>query len=357
MPINLYTPQTMRGVLKRALPLRTFFLSRFFRNVVTFPTDSVFWEVSEDKRRLAPYVNPRLGSQAVERDGYKAKSYTPPLVAPERPITNDTLAQKLLGEALINSGITPAERAAKIMAQDLLDLDNMITRREEFMCARVKQDGLLTIKGRGVNYVEDYEFENIVEVATGDVWGTTSDLLGQLDAGAQELSKYGVNADMLILGSDAAKAFLNNEKILKLLDIRRVEMGEIAPRSLESGIRYLGRIASAQVTVDVYGYSEWYPDEEDLDADGNPKLKPMVDPETAILQSSTEDNSMLYGAVTLMNQKTEEFETHMDPRVPDSWITKRPAQRFVSISSRPLPMPHDLKSWMVFKNVVTGTTP
>lgn len=354
MPINYYDPQTMKGVIRRTLPLRTFFKTRFFNNVVTFPTESVMWEFSEDKRRLAPYVNPRIGSESVERDGYHVESYTPPLVAPDRPITNDTLAQKLLGESLINSGMAADDRAARIAAQDIMDLQNMIYRREEFMCARLKQDGMLHIKGRGVNYIEDYKFENIIETATSDVWSPGASIIGQLNAGAEELEKYGINPDMLICGSSAAKAIMENTEILKYLDVRRVEMGEIAPRSLENGIRYIGRIITSKITADIYTYSEWYSDEEDRDANGFPKLKPIVDPETVIMQSSTEENSILYGAITLMNPKTEQFETHMDPYVPDTIVTQKPPQKLLSISSRPLPMPHDLRGWMVFKNVVTG---
>ena len=37
-----------------------------------------------------------------------------------------------------NSGLTPADRAAKIAAQDILDLQDTIWRREEYLCARVK---------------------------------------------------------------------------------------------------------------------------------------------------------------------------------------------------------------------------
>lgn len=355
MPIDFYTPRTMKGALKRILPVRTFFKSRFFGNSVTFPTKTVSFEFKDAKRRLAPYVSDRIGSKSVERDGYEIKTFMPTLVAPDRPITEDTLAQKLLGESLINSGVTPDERAASIAAQDLMDLQEMVTRRIEYMCARVKQDGALSIIGDGVNRKVDYEFENIVEVESSDVWTPDSDIMGMLGAGGEELSKFGVNPDMLILGTAAAEKFLDNKKILRLLDNRRVEIGEIRPSDMENGIRYLGRVATPKITIEIYSYGEWYPDDQDLDEDGEPKLKPLVDPETAILQSSTEQNSILYGAITLSNTKTEEFETYMDEVVPDSWMTKKPAQRFISLSSRPLPMPHDLKSWMVFKNVVTGS--
>jgi hypothetical protein len=72
---DLYSPKTMRGVIKRTLPLRTFFKTRYFNNSVTFPTETVSFEFQEGKRRLAPYVNPRIGSETIERDGYEVKSW------------------------------------------------------------------------------------------------------------------------------------------------------------------------------------------------------------------------------------------------------------------------------------------
>ena len=100
-------------------------------------------------------------------------------------------------------------------------------------------------------------------------------------------------------------------------------------------------------------YNEWYPDDTDRDSEGNAKLKPLVEPETVIIQSSAEKNSMLYGAITHVD-KAGNFVTRMDEYVPRTWVTENPSQKFIEISSRPLPMPHDLKSWYVLKGVITG---
>ena len=49
--------------------------------------------------------------------GYETKTYTPPLVAPEKVTTVDDLLQRRPGESLY-SGRTPAERAVLKMADD-----------------------------------------------------------------------------------------------------------------------------------------------------------------------------------------------------------------------------------------------
>ena len=345
---DYYEPKVLRGAIRKAERPKLFFKSRFFSNAVTFPTETVSFEFQEAARRLAPYVNPHLGAQAMSRDGYEVRDFRPPLVASMRPITNDTLAQKALGELPYNSGVTPEERAAKIAAQDIIDLQDAILRREEFMCARVKQDGKLIIKGDGVNAVVDYGFSNIKTPDAADRWTSSYDILGYLEALAEELQKNGVNPDMLILGSSAAKALRDNNKFIKLLDNRRVELGEIRPSQLEDGVNYIGRLVTFGAAFDIYSYAEWVP----YDTDGG-KLKPIIDPETVIMQSSRERNSMLYGAVTL-NDEAGEFHTYMEEFVPNTWFTRNPPQKFISLSSRPLPMPHDLKSWVVLKGVVTG---
>lgn len=350
---DYYEPQILRGVIKKTLPLRTFFKTRFFNNSVTFPTETVSFEFQEGKRRLAPYVNPNVGSEAIERDGYERRIFEPPLVAPQRSVTQSTLLQKTLGELPYNSGMTPEDRAAQIVARDLLELQDAIWRREEYMCARVKQDGKLKITGRGVNQVVDYGFSNIETVSATERWVSGFDILGQLADRAQNLQKSGVNPDMLILGNAAAGALLDNNKIYKLLDNRRVELGEIKPSQLEHGVTYLGRLIAIGAAFDLYTYNEWYPDNNDLDADGNAKLKPIIDDETVIMQSSAEQNSMLYAANSLTDDDGN-WVTFMEEYTPRTWFTIEPPQKFISIKSRPLPMPHDLKSWYVLKGVVSG---
>ena len=351
---DYYEPKFLAGVIKKAPPLRTFFKRRFFSNAVTFPTETVSFEFYESKRRLAPYVNPRIGSETIARDGYDVKTYTTPYLAPNRVITNDDLFQKSLGEPEWNSGVTPDERAAKLAAEDVMYLQDMITRTEEFMCSRVKQDGKLIMKGYGVNEVVDYGFENIVTLDSADRWTPTFDIMGQLSSVAREMRKDGVNPDMLILGSAAVDMLLKNERYLKLLDNRRVEIGEIKFSELEDGVNYIGRIIVPGASFDIYSYEEYFRDESDLDSAGEPKLKPLVDPETVIIQSSREKNSMLYGAVIQIDKRTEAFVRRVGEYMPRTWITENPSQKFIEIASRPLPMPHDLKSWYVLKGVITG---
>lgn len=342
---DYYDPKCLRGVIRNTKPLRTFIRGRFFPEAVYFPGETVSFEYSENTRRLAPYTSPYAMGSAVARDGYTVRTYHTPYVVPKRVITNDTLAMKLLGEAPYNSGLTPEDRAAEIASRDLMELQDMITRREEFMCARAIQDGKLDITGPGVNEVVDYGFTNIKTCTASEKWSSSYDVIGTLKDEALKLRQAGGNPDTLILGSDAASALLENTKILKLMDLRRVDAGEIRPTELEPGVSYIGRLSVPGFMADIYSYDEYYYD----DATGS--TLPLIDTKTAILLSGREKNSMLYGAVTYIDVKTGEYVTEMSAQVPYTNYRVDPPVKEIYLASRPLPMPKDLNSWSVLKEV------
>ncbi len=87
---DYYESKMVMGVIEKTIPLRTFFKHRFFNNTVTFPTERVMFEFQENRRRLAPYVNPNLGSESIARDEYDVRDYATPYISPKRVITNDT---------------------------------------------------------------------------------------------------------------------------------------------------------------------------------------------------------------------------------------------------------------------------
>lgn len=343
---DYYEPKTLRGVIKKVTPVKTFLRTRFFPEDVFFPSETVSFEYQSQKRRLAPYTSPYAGGESVSRDGYEVRTYHTPSLVPKRVITNDTAAQKLLGESPYNSGMTPEDRAAEMAARDLIELQDMIAHREEQMCAQVLQEGVLRVKGRGVNEVCDYGFTGIEQTASGDKWLSGYDIPGKLASVSQNIRKTGSNPDTLILGSEAANALMDNTKFMKLLDLRRVDSGEIRPSELESGVQYIGRIALPGIIADIYGYDEYYDD------DVSGESLPLIDPKTAILISSRDRNMMLYGAVTYIDVKTGEYVMEMSKYVPYTNYRVDPPVKEIYLASRPLPMPKDLESWRVMKEVV-----
>lgn len=334
MPIDLFDTRTMLEAVRQMLPVRTFLKETFFTNVRTFDTEHVDVDIIKGKRRMAPFVSPKLAGKVVERQGFRTNTYKAPMINPKLPTTAEQLQKRLAGEPLY-SGMSPDDRAAEQLGRDLAELDEMITRREERMCAQALFEGKIDIKGEGVDEVIDFGLTNKEALSGGALWNqTTADPLADLKRWRRTIVKAsGINPDIVVMGSDVIDAFLANEKVQKMLDLRLVDTGQINPQTLPNGTTYVGRIA--ELGVNIYTYDEWY-----LDDDGTEK--PMV-PEKSLLMGSTAARfDLLYGAYV-----DQEMGTLDLPRIPRSWVEKDPSVRWVQLISRPLPVPQHIDSLYV----------
>ena len=178
--VSIYEPRTMGRVVQKLPPVRTFFRSTFFKHEETFVTKNVDVDFKKGSRKVAPFVSRVIGGKVVPNTGYETKTYTPPLVAPEKVTTVDDLLQRRPGESLY-SGRTPAERAVLKMADDFKELREMILRREELMCVQTIFTGTIPIIGDGVNEVIDFSFTNKEKITTAaKKWTADTSTLSQI---------------------------------------------------------------------------------------------------------------------------------------------------------------------------------
>ena len=148
-----------------------------------------------------------------------------------------------------------------------------------------------------------------------------------------------LSADIVIMGAGAAKAFINNAEVQKNLDIRNIDLGVIRPQELPSGAKYIG--SDRLNGVDYYTYEGYYVDPT------TGVQTPFVPNGAVLLASKSARTSMMYGAVTIADENTKALLTYAMSRVPDSWVSKKPAARFIQLNSRPLPVPHDIDGFVV----------
>jgi hypothetical protein len=333
MAIDIFEPRTMRAALKEMKPARSFLKSLFFRTSETSLTEHVDVDTMVGTRRLAPFTNPQGPGKFTERTGFTTSTVTPPMVAPKRSITVPDIQTRTPGEH-IYSDRSPDDRAREILGGDLADLDDMITRREEWMCAKALFDSDIDIVGDDVNYTITF---------TRDA-GQTKGLLGATDRWTHADSNppeqirgwrrdcvklTGSNPDILIVSTEAANALLSNVKVQAQLDTLRAELGQIAPELRDSGATYIGRFAGTG--IDIFAYDEWFIDP----ADG--LEYPMVPAKKVLLGATNARTAMRYGAVGVASG--DSIGLVADSRVPESWIEREPAVRWLKVSSRPLPVP------------------
>lgn len=327
MSIDMFGTRKMISMLEQAKPVRTFLKDTFFNNETNFDTEVVDVDIVKGGRKVAAWVADRIGGKTVERTGYETKTYKPALVAPDMITTAENLMKRMAGEGITGT-LTPDERAARQLGKDLAELDNMIARRIEVSCAQALTTGQVVMKGDGVNQTIGFGTLNGSTLSGTDLWNNAASnpvLHGK--EFRREIAKLsGLSLNMCILGSDAAQAFLDNEKVQKLLNLRNVDIGMIKPAELPQGVVYLGSLDG----MDYYEYNEWYYDEDAEDD------LPLIPVNKAIYIPRGIRTDMLYGAVTIA--EGEDLKTYAMNRVPNSWTQKKPAARYVQISSRPLPV-------------------
>lgn len=343
---NLYNPRSMMQAVERLPEPKTFFRDTLFSRKETFPTKSVDVDFIKGNRKLAPFVHERIGSKVVENTEYETNTFTPPLVAPDMIITIDDIMQRSAGE-LLYGGVSPEERGAKKMADSLRKLNDMITRREEWMCAQALFTGKIPIKGESIDYEIDFQFTNKVVKSNEELWSNpSSNPINQLSYMKKEIQKKGmVNPDICIMASDAAEMFIRNPNVMKVLNIRNMELAKVNPRELPAGVTYVGTIS--MLGIDVYTYNEWFVD--DWTNPEKPENKPLIPDGYIGLFSTKVDFFMAYGSITLLNSKTGEFSTVENARVPDTYIKKHPDRKILQLNSRPLPCPVEVDSWYIAK--------
>lgn len=343
---DIYDPRTMHTLISRMPSARTFLKSTFFKNVKTFNTEKIDVDFKKGNRALAPFVHKRIGGKTVPNTGYSTKTYTPPYIAPDKITSIDDILKRAAGESLYD-GMAPADRAVKKMAEDFAELDDMITRREEWMAAQAIFTGGIPIVGEGLDESIDFSFTNKETLAAAKKWNTSGgDPLADIKRWRKKVQETGfVNCNIAVMSDDVADALISNEKVKSLLDVRAYDLAVIKPRELSDGATYIGTVH--ELGLDLYTYNEWFLD--DWTNPDSPETKPLVPSGTVALLSTNAAYSMYYGAVTLIDGESGAFVTVDSPRVADTWVERRPARRFLQLNSCPLPVPHEVDSWFVAK--------
>ena len=345
MPMDLFTPETMDGVVRAMPPVHTFFRDTFFNVVKPQYTEKVRVEFVKGTRKVAPFVNLKDKAKVVEKLGYITDEFETPIVKIKDVTTIEDTLKRLPGELLQNNGITPLQRGIQLMAEQMASFEDMIVRREEWMCVQAMMNGVIPVMGEGVNYEIDFGFTNKSTVAK--LWtqeGATphADLQTAVLACKQKGYK---TPNICIMERSAWNAFLeatkNDEYYKQHKDI--LDVITVRPERRDDAVTYMGRLRDPD--LDIYVYDEWYVD--DWTDPENPVEKSLMPKGKILIASTNLRTSMYYGLQASVNQETGNFRQVVGTRMADSWINKDPDARFLTLGARPLPVPHEVDAWYV----------
>lgn len=351
MPVPvIYRTMTMIGAI-HALPThRTFLRDRYFPCTPAtdmFPTEEVLIEYRDGNKKIAPVVAPRKGGVTIKREGYTARRYAPPLVAPKRGLTIDDLNKRGFGEDLY-SQITPEQREAQVLGNDLTELSTMIDGREEYMAASAMLNNGYVLKQYADDYGEKYEeFElffydgesdDSKYTPSGHWTDADYDIIGDLRAMIRLLTSKGLPAEDAVFSPDVTDYIIKNKAIKELLDIRNVNIGTIAPIELPDGASRIGMINIDGHDINLISYDEQYEDE-------NGELQYFMGEGNVVLTAPASGRS-LYGAVSQLEQSDGRFHTYMANRVPKYTADAEAETRTLKVSAKPLPIPKNKNAWI-----------
>jgi hypothetical protein len=335
----------MLAAIIKMMPLRTFFRDTFFPGVQTFVTEEVMLDFKKGKRKMAPFVAPRVGGITMDRQGFRTDKYTAPKIAPQRAMTVDDIVIRGMGENIFSQR-TPADRQAELLGRDINDFDEMITRREEWMIRELLFNGSITMKGfidkKNSDFVDqtlDYGFTNKEVLAGSSLWSAgTSEKLADLKRWRlQVIQKSGKAPTMVVFGQSAADEFLSDPEVSEKLKQFNSNFITLSPVVKNDALTYLGRLN--ELGLDLYTYNDWY-------LDDNGTEYPFI-PVDQLLMARQNMGELLYGAVTQM--ENNQFITYEGARVPKSWAEEENDIRMIRLTSRPVPKPEDVDDWFVAK--------
>lgn len=333
MTISIYEPRSMARALSELPPARSFLKRLFFSTVETYPTEKVDVDIQIGTRHMAPFVSTTSPGKTVDRTGFSTETYTAPLIAPKRPITVEDIQTRVPGEH-IYSGNDPAARQGELLRGDLVELDTMITRREEWMCREALISSSVRILGDDVDRTIIFPRDASLAVgllAAADRWdAATADIPAQIREWRRMIVQLtGATPNTMLLSAEAADALLANSNLRTALNTLRMDLGQIAPELRDSGATYIGTLAGTG--IDLWTYDEWFIEPVSGRED------PMIPEKTILLGATNARTAMRYSSVPVVDG--ESIGMVRSPRVPESWIERDPAVRWLKLSARPLPVP------------------
>lgn len=340
--LDLFKYQTMLRVLEIAKKPKTFLRNNFFSQVEQSMTEQVLIDVVEGKRRTAVYVKPKMAAKVIDRIGYKTNAYTPPYVKMKMDCRAEDFLNRLPGETIFSGGATPMGRAAQRVGEDLITMNDMIDRLEEYQCAQLVQTGAYNIVGDGVSEVIDFVLDatHNLTLTGADRWNqSTGTPIDDLRVWKRLIAKdSGETATDVILGEDVYEAFINNTQVKALGDLLNMNLyGGLNPvadyGSEGSGVTFVGRINS--LGLNLWTYDEWYIDP----ASGTETT--MINDENVIMLSRNMRTARHYGAIRDLKAN---FAV---PRFPKSWEEEDPSVRWLMVQSAPMMALHHTMAMLV----------
>lgn len=145
--VNPWDLQTSGGVVRKLKVPYSLFLN-FFGRTIAFETPKIYFErVSNNYRRLAPFVAPNVQGWINRRTGYTADAFSPAYIKEKDEVDINAPLMRMPGEAMIGGSFTNQQRHDILVADIALQQKTRIYNRWEWLACKAAKDGVVTISG------------------------------------------------------------------------------------------------------------------------------------------------------------------------------------------------------------------
>ncbi len=345
----LETVQLTRTIDRRKRP-RSFFKNIAFTAPRLLDAETVRVGRIEGDRDTAPFSLP--GTTALLVGGRRAgeSQFTVPNIRIKTPVNPGDLGwhRQMMEDPFESSSRDFNRKLAARVAYVQGDLDNRISNTEEFMAAQMLFKGQMTYSVVGhASWTIDFEkpAANTVVLGAAAMWDTPTAFPEMQFRQAKQVVQDGAGIALtdVMLGSEAAAAFIQNEGIRQRLDGERYETGflNLEQDFLDGGsVNFLGRFMGVRVWEYIAKLTV------------NGVVTDLVEPKMAefFSRSAGTNQELVYGAITddfdAIRRSPASSVLHlsgvgtMTTRFSKAWQDKDPSSLYILMQSRPLPVTH-----------------
>lgn len=339
MAIELYPTPTLLAVQRRQQVDNLHWLDTYANDQINFETEEVAWERVNPRRKLAPFVSPRVQGRIMRREGSTTETMRPAYLKPKHEVNPFQARARRVGERP-GGELTLDQRYNAIIAENLAEEQNMIRRRWDEMTGRAIIDGKYIVSSPDGDYPEvELDFRRDPGLDTTLLltarWGEAdADPLADINLHRQRAYRAGGGRiDRLTMGLGAFDLFFAEERVQALLkdDIRGEASTLASLSSPDANIEYRGVLqgADGQGRIEVYTYAGSY-----HDYDGNEIM--LMDEYDVVGTGPLLRMTRCFGAI--MDKRAQLRALEMFPKM---WDNEDPSQTFTMTQSAPLMAPSE----------------
>lgn len=317
---------------------RKFVFNLLYNNPVLLGTNTAELSYLVRGRQIAPFVRRGAAGVLVKGHSERFETVSVPHIRIKRPMTpTDLLDKRRPGNPIF---ITPNEQSSMIreyVARELANMDDDISHAEEYLACMALRGAVSYVSADEESFKVTFprSAANDVTLTGTDLWtNSASDPRKNFLYAAETVNDAcSIQVTDVLLGKNAAEAFVNNSKVQTLLDNRRVEAGGMnLTNSLDSdGALLLGTFGTGNIRVWRYSSQLALPDGTSFDC-----IRP--DYAEFVSRSPSKEWVTYYGAIEDM-KAIGDGQVLRARRFAKSWEVEDPSARWMLAMSNPLPCP------------------